>query len=108
MGVATSTGIAAVFDIRSTIPLATHDHMYSSPVHSLHFHQGPTGSGSGRRVVSADKYAVRVWGLGGGSRDEAWASVEPQGGVEMNDVLMWSGSGLMLLACDSQKIQVRG
>lgn len=101
VAVGTSGGMVSIFDLRSSRPLITKDHMYDSPIIDLKFQTDPFGSGT-RHVVSSDKHIIKIWNAESG---EAHTNIEPGDGSEINDVCLWKDSGLIMAGCDSSRIQ---
>ncbi|KAI8105935.1 hypothetical protein M9434_000514 [Picochlorum sp. BPE23] len=101
VAVGTSGGIVSIFDLRSSKPMITKDHMYDSPIIDLKFQTDPFGSGT-RHVVSSDKHIIKIWDADTG---EAHTNIEPGDGSEINDVALWKDSGLIMAGCDSSRIQ---
>ena len=65
MAAGTSSGLVALYDLRSSHPLLIKDHQYDLPIKSIAFHEGTVlGSerGDGKcRVLSCDSHAIRIW-----------------------------------------------
>jgi len=102
MAVGTSGGVVAVFDLRSSKPLITKDHMYDSAIVDIKFQTDPFGSGQ-RHVVSSDRHIIKIWDADTG---EAHTNIEPgESAGEINDVALRPDSGLLMAACDSARIQ---
>lgn len=102
VAVGTSGGLVSIFDLRSSKPMITKDHMYDSPIVDIKFSTDPFGSGQ-RHVVSADKHIIKIWDAETG---EAHTNIEPgESAGEINDVALWKDSGLIMAACDSARIQ---
>lgn len=55
-----------------------------------------------KRVVSTDSHVVRIWDADSGA---GFTTVQPKE-PGINDVLLFPGSGLLLLACDAPRIEV--
>ena len=49
--VGTSTGMVALFDLRSSRPMLIKDHMYGDKIIDIKFHQPALGAGSSQRQV---------------------------------------------------------
>lgn len=102
MAVGTSGGVVAIFDLRSSKPLITKDHMYDSAIVDIKFQTDPFGSGQ-RHIVSSDRNIIKIWDAETG---EAHTNIEPgESAGEINDVALWPDSGLLMAACDSSRIQ---
>lgn len=57
----------------------------------------------GRKIVSSDSHIVKIWDQQTGVN---FTNIEPpESGI--NDICIWKDSGLVMLACDAPKIQVR-
>ena len=91
-----SEGIVRLYDLRSSRPTQEKDHMYGCPIVDVRYHTGADGS---RRVISTDTRVVKIWDPTTGSN---YTSVEP--GVEINDVCVWDGTGLMVAALERRAL----
>lgn len=100
VGVGTSGGIVAIYDLRSQRPMAIKDHMYDSPIVDLKFHTATAGIAGSQLVISSDKHAVRIWEVDSG---HALATIEPPG-AGINDVCTWPHSGLIMIGADSPRV----
>jgi hypothetical protein len=84
------------------------DHMYDCAIVDIKFHGGGGGGGGvntgggAQRVISADRRVVKVWDA---STGEGYTSIEPADGADINDVCVWRGSGLIMAATDSPRVQ---
>lgn len=47
------------------------------------------------------RLACQVWDATSGA---AFTSIQPAGGADINDALLWPGSGLLLLGCDAPRV----
>ena len=47
-----------LYDLRSSRPVLTKDHMYGNPMVDVKWHTGPGGE---RRVISTDTRIVKIW-----------------------------------------------
>eukprot|EP00798_Chlamydomonas_sp_ICE-L_P005815 gene5815-6101_t len=104
VAVGTENGLVAMFDLRSQRPLHVKDHMYGSKILDIKFHNGGASSSSinsKRYVISSDKHIIKVWDVANGA---GYTSIEPTEG-QINDVCVWPNSGLIMVGCDSSKIQ---
>lgn len=106
VAVGTSGGIVALYDLRSSIPLLTKDHMYDSPIVDIKFHSGGALGGAAAdgklRVISTDRHIIKIWDAMSG---EGYTNIEPADGSDINDVAVSGDSGLVMAACDSSRIQ---
>ena len=64
MAVGTQAGTVLLYDLRSSRPVLTKDHMYGNPMVDVKWHAGPAGE---RRVVSSDTRIVKIWCVSGAS-----------------------------------------
>ncbi|KAL8223572.1 hypothetical protein R6Q57_019047 [Mikania cordata] len=98
MAVGSSGGKVMIYDLRSSSPLRVKDHMYGSPILNIKWHQ--TLNSERPKLITSDKHIVRIWDpeTGGGM-----TSIEPTAGA-INDLCVFSESGLMLLALDTSQI----
>lgn len=103
LAVGTSNGLVSLFDLRSQTPLVTKDHMYGSPIVDLKFCTGGIDLGDTKSVMSTDRHIVKVWDTTTG---KSLLNIEPGKGL-INDVCLWKGSGLVMVASEESKIQVR-
>ena len=93
-----SDGSCAVFDMRSSKPLAAKEHPYGMPIVSVAFQD------MGENVVTADAKVVKIWN----ARDASpFTTIEVP--VPINDVCLARGrdgstSGLMMLAVEQERI----
>lgn len=100
LAVGTSNGLVSLFDLRSQSPLVTKDHMYNSPIVDIKFCSGDLGGT--KSVMSSDRHIVKVWDSAAG---KSLLNVEPGNGL-INDVCLWKGAGLIMVATEESKIQV--
>ena len=59
-----SSGLVAVYDVRSSRPLQTKKHQYEVPIKSLRFHRGPASgitSATSQLLASADQKILKIW-----------------------------------------------
>ncbi|KAL3534586.1 hypothetical protein ACH5RR_003047 [Cinchona calisaya] len=98
MGVGSSAGKVLIYDLRSSCPMRIKDHMYGSPILSIKWHK--TLNSDKPKLITADKHIVRLWDPETG---EGMTSIEPTAG-KINELCVFSGSGLMLLALDNSQI----
>lgn len=96
LALGTQAGTVLLYDLRSSRPLLTKDHQYGLPIVDVKWHTGP---GDVRRVISSDTRILKVWDAATGA---AFTSVEPE--ADINDVCIWPGSGLVLLATESKRL----
>ncbi|KAE8771961.1 Nucleolar protein 10 [Hordeum vulgare] len=88
----------SIYDIRMSSPRQVKDHMYGSPILNIKWHQ--TLNSTEPKLITADKHIVRVWDPNIGNN---MTIIEPDNG-SINDVCIFSNSGLMLLALDNSQI----
>ncbi|ERN19337.1 nucleolar protein 10 [Amborella trichopoda] len=98
IAVGSSSGKVLIYDLRSSHPLRVKDHMYGSPIVDIKWHQ--TLNSMQPKMITADKHVVRVWDPESG---DGLTSIEPTGGT-INNVCVFHGSGLMLMALDCNQI----
>ncbi|KAG0497332.1 hypothetical protein HPP92_002023 [Vanilla planifolia] len=98
MAVGNSAGKISIYDLRMSDPIRIKDHMYGSPILSIKWHQ--TLNSADPILISADSHVVRVWQPNTG---ENLINIEPSDG-NINDICVFSKSGLMLLALDGSQI----
>ena len=87
VAVGTSSGLVALYDLRSSRPYLVKDHMYGDPIRDIKWHSGGGGRGAGalcaRRVVSADAHAVKVRRRRGAQRARGRGGMEHKSGHRM-------------------------
>jgi len=93
MAVGTSTGQVLLYDLRSSRPLLTKDHMYGLPIKKVRF--------QGDNVMSMDAQVVKIWDNKSG---KPYTSIEST--AEFNDICVYPNSGLVFLANEQPKMQV--
>uniref|UniRef100_A0A2N9HUK5 Uncharacterized protein n=1 Tax=Fagus sylvatica TaxID=28930 RepID=A0A2N9HUK5_FAGSY len=98
LAVGSSTGKVLIYDLRSSYPIRVKDHMYGSPILDIKWHR--TLNSEQPKLITSDKHVVRIWDPETG---EGMTSIEPTGGT-INDICVFNGSGLMLLALDCSQI----
>eukprot|EP00092_Neocalanus_flemingeri_P000012 GFUD01000012.1.p1 GENE.GFUD01000012.1~~GFUD01000012.1.p1 ORF type:complete len:702 (+),score=282.39 GFUD01000012.1:61-2166(+) len=97
MAVGTSTGQVLLYDLRSSKPILTKDHMYGLPIKKVVYTEG----GEQPMVLSMDSQVVRVWDRENG---KPYTSIEST--AEFNDLVLYPKSGLMFLANEQPRMQV--
>eukprot|EP00873_Tetraselmis_striata_P029749 jgi/Tetstr1/450013/TSEL_037060.t1 len=97
----TDNGMVVLYDLRSSRPLQTKDHMYGFPIKDIKFHQGGLAGGGTERVISADKRIVKVWDQDSGAQ---YTSIEPSDG-DINDICVFRNSGLIFAGCDAKRVE---
>uniref|UniRef100_A0A1J3J997 Nucleolar protein 10 n=1 Tax=Noccaea caerulescens TaxID=107243 RepID=A0A1J3J997_NOCCA len=98
VAVGSSAGKVFIYDLRTSAPIRVKDHMYESPILSIKWQR--TLNTQQPKLITTDKHIVRIWDPNTG---EGMTSIEPTGGG-INDICVFPGSGLMLLALDSSLI----
>nr|GMC81987.1 nucleolar protein 10 [Ipomoea batatas] len=98
MAAGSSDGKVMIYDLRSSQPMRVKDHMYGSPILNIKWHK--TLNTEQPKLITADSHIVRVWDPNTG---EGMTSIEPTGG-RINDICVFSGTGLLLVALDSSQI----
>lgn len=98
LAVGSSTGKVLIYDLRSSYPIRVKDHMYGSPILDIKWHR--TLNSEQPQLITTDSHVVRIWDPETG---EGMTSIEPTAG-SINDICVFSGSGLMLLALDCSQI----
>ncbi|XP_052774034.1 nucleolar protein 10-like [Mya arenaria] len=93
LGVGTSTGHVLLYDIRSDRPILVKDHQYELPIKRIMFHDAMD------LVLSMDSKILKLWDRNNG---KAYTAIEP--GVNLNDMCMVPGSGLVFMANEAQKV----
>ncbi|KAG5552588.1 hypothetical protein RHGRI_010613 [Rhododendron griersonianum] len=98
MAVGSSAGKVLIYDLRSSQPMRVKDHMYGSPISNIKWHQ--TLNSERAKLITTDNKIVRIWDPETG---EGMTSIEPTAGA-INDICVFDGSGLILLALDCSQI----
>ncbi|KAF7146569.1 hypothetical protein RHSIM_Rhsim04G0111000 [Rhododendron simsii] len=98
MAVGSSAGKVLIYDLRSSQPMRVKDHMYGSPISNIKWHQ--TLNSERAKLITTDNKIVRIWDPETG---EGMTSIEPTAGA-INDIWVFDGSGLILLALDCSQI----
>eukprot|EP00850_Spirogloea_muscicola_P014821 SM000109S14135 [mRNA] locus=s109:19278:23306:- [translate_table: standard] len=99
LAVGTDAGMVMVYDLRSSVPLQTKDHMYGRPIVDIKWHKGVNSLS--RHIISADSKILKIWNP---ETPETLTSIEPSEG-DINDVCNVKDSGLLLLALDAPRMQ---
>lgn len=98
MAVGSSSGKVLIYDLRSSYPMRVKDHMYGSPILNIKWQR--TLNSQKPKLITTDCKIVRIWDPETG---EGMTSIEPTGGA-INDICVFNGSGLMLLALNGSQI----
>ncbi|KAJ8760078.1 hypothetical protein K2173_010934 [Erythroxylum novogranatense] len=98
MAVGSSAGNVLLYDLRSSHPVRVKDHMYGSPILDIKWHR--TLNSDQQKLITTDNHIVRIWDPETG---DGMTSIEPTAG-KINDICVFSNSGLMLLALDCSQI----
>lgn len=94
----TSLGQILLYDLRSSAPIHSKDHMYGTSIVDIKWHESL--SSARRHIISADQHVVRIWDADTG---DAMTNLEPAAG-SINDICVVRNSGLMFMALDSPQI----
>ncbi|KAJ6870378.1 hypothetical protein NC652_036114 [Populus alba x Populus x berolinensis] len=98
MAVGSSGGKVLLYDLRSSHPMRVKDHMYGSAILDIKWHR--TLNSERQKLITTDKHVVRIWDPETG---DGMTSIEPTAGT-INDICVFSKSGLMFLALDCSQI----
>ncbi|KAB5519370.1 hypothetical protein DKX38_023689 [Salix brachista] len=98
MAVGSSGGKVLLYDLRSSHPMRVKDHMYGSAILDIKWHR--TLNSERQKLMTTDKHVVRIWDPETG---DGMTSIEPTAGT-INDICVFSNSGLMFLALDCCQI----
>ncbi|WCJ27307.1 Nucleolar protein 10 [Euphorbia peplus] len=98
MAVGSSTGKVLLYDLRSSNPIRIKDHMYGSPILDIKWHRSLNSEQE--KLITTDSHVVRIWDPETG---DGLTSIEPTAG-SINDICVFSNSGLMFLALDCGQI----
>ncbi|CAF2171592.1 unnamed protein product [Brassica rapa] len=104
VAVGSSAGKVFIYDLRTSASIQVKDHMYESPILSIKWQR--TLNTQEPKLITTDKHIVRIWDPNTG---EGMTSIQPTthmslSGGEINDICVFPGSGLMLLALNSSLI----
>ncbi|KAL0662866.1 hypothetical protein Bca4012_099703 [Brassica carinata] len=104
VAVGSSAGKVFIYDLRTSAPIQVKDHMYESPILSIKWQR--TLNTQEPKLITTDKHIVRIWDPNTG---EGMTSIQPTthmslSGGEINDICVFPGSGLMLMALNSSLI----
>ncbi len=94
MAVGTSSGHVQLFDLRSSDPVLVKDHMYGLPIKKVAFHS------THDQVLSLDAKCVKIWERQSG---KPYVAVESE--HELNDLVVYPGSGLLFMANEQPRMQ---
>lgn len=97
MGVGTTNGQVLLYDLRSSKPIRTKDHMYGLPMKKIQFHTEHNHD----LVLSMDAQVVKMWDRETG---KPYTSIEAT--ADFNDLCLYRQSGLLFLANEQPKMQV--
>ncbi|XP_018445265.1 uncharacterized protein LOC108817149 isoform X2 [Raphanus sativus] len=98
VAVGSSAGKVFIYDLRTSSPIQVKDHIYESPILSIKWQR--TINTQEPKLITTDKQIVRIWDPNTG---EGMTSIQPtEGGI--NDISVFPGSGLILLALNSSLI----
>lgn len=98
IAVGTSGGQVLLYDLRSSTPIMTKDHMYGSPIMDIKWHESV--STAAKNLITSDSRIVRIWNPQTG---DGVTNIEAPTG-EINDVCVVKNSGLIFMALDSPRI----
>ncbi|CAK7340222.1 unnamed protein product [Dovyalis caffra] len=90
--------LVLLYDLRSSHPLRVKDHMYGSAILDIKWHR--TLNSERQKLITTDKHVVRIWDP---ETRDGMTSIEPTAGT-INDICVFSNSGLMFLALDCSQI----
>lgn len=94
VAVGTSSGIVSIWDLRRGAPIVQKDHQYGMPIKSIC--HDPVQD----LVISADTKSVKLWNRQSG---KAFSYLEPS--ADINEMILWPGSGLLMLGCEDRQVQ---
>jgi len=102
LAVGTSSGQVLLYDIRSSRPLVIKDHMYGSPIVDIKFLKSDSSRTTEQLIATCDHHIVKIWDPKEG---KPYTSIQsPQNTGKINDMCIWPGSGLIMLAMESPVI----
>lgn len=86
-----------LYDMRSSRPTIVKDHLYREPIIDIKYHRTPLSSSP--LMLSTDHKILKIWHPDSGKN---FANIEP--GMELNDICVIKGSGVIFLAGEQSKI----
>ncbi|KAH7387446.1 hypothetical protein KP509_16G023700 [Ceratopteris richardii] len=98
IAVGTRSGKVLLYDLRSSTPIYTKDHMYGMPIIDIKWHESLNSTG--KHIISSDANVIRIWDSETG---DAFTNIEPPVG-SINDICVVRNSGLIFMALDSPQI----
>jgi ribosome biogenesis protein ENP2 len=102
LAVGTSSGQVLLYDIRSSCPLVIKDHLYGSPIVDIKFMRSDSSRTTEQLIATCDRHIVKIWDPKNG---KPYTSIQsPQNTGEINDMCIWPGSGLIMLAMEAPAI----
>eukprot|EP00747_Dinoflagellata_sp_TGD_P160496 gnl/TRDRNA2_/TRDRNA2_177988_c0_seq6.p2 gnl/TRDRNA2_/TRDRNA2_177988_c0~~gnl/TRDRNA2_/TRDRNA2_177988_c0_seq6.p2 ORF type:complete len:287 (+),score=-19.40 gnl/TRDRNA2_/TRDRNA2_177988_c0_seq6:2053-2913(+) len=102
LGVGTSMGQVVIYDLRSSKPLIINDHKNGNKIVDIKFQKLIGEEVSATKVISSDTDTVKIWSLYGG-QPYTNIKVPKESGI-INDVCIFSQTGLIMLALESPNI----
>ena len=94
----TSSGHVALYDIRSSKPMAIKDHRYGLPIVDVKFHAG--------RCVSADAKIIKIWShaeaLDPSGEPPTFTSIQPP--ADINGLCVFPDSGLIFASLEAERL----
>merc|ERR1712113_198189 len=98
----TSLGQVMLYDLRSSRPLTSKDHLHNSTIVDIKFHKNINDEGSTQKIISSDKHTLKLWDIIDG---KTLASIKPSEKTgTINDVCVYANSGLVMLAMESPEV----
>merc|ERR1712099_153895 len=97
----TSLGQVMLYDLRSSRPLTSKDHLHNSTIVDIKFHKNINDEGSTQKIISSDKHTLKLWDIIDGKTLTSIQPPEKTGTI--NDVCVCANSGLIMLAMESPK-----
>lgn len=94
----TSSGHVALYDVRSSRPMAIKDHRYGLPIVDIKFHAG--------RCVSADSKIIKIWShneaLDSSGEPPTFTSIQPA--ADVNGLCVFPASGLIFASLEAERL----
>jgi ribosome biogenesis protein ENP2 len=102
LAVGTSSGQVLLYDIRSSRPMLKKDHILGSPIIDIKFQKRNINHINEQIIITSDAQTVKLWDKNDGKPYTSIQNNQENGNI--NDVCLWNGSGLIMLAVESPRI----
>merc|ERR1712216_1077078 len=103
MAVGTSSGKILIYDLRCSKPYLIKEHMSGLPIIDIKYNR-KTSHQTTQLIITSDANTVKIWDKKDGKTSACLQiSQKVDGGI--NDLCLWPGSGLFVLALDSPTLK---